>query len=639
MADDSGGDEPQLRSATAARRRLLLMLGVAELQHASRKLSPVMHWLIGLALAMAGSTLVERLQFLDGFEDAVLREVARQRTLANELSIPGANELQVQQLEISAQARVATLEQRTSVDGVIERLGGVAPIQRGRMADVIKALAAQMPDAGPATAPIFAIDIDLAPLEGGATTGGERDQMLDALTTLRKKAHVIAVVLPRAAGTAGGREERNCFMRQAQCTRVTGATASGDSHCSLPSTDVTATTHNALFFASPRLFQPTGSYPTKYPYKLKEGDRMEGRAGEETPPPPYYPSLGTLIHQQFKHRFSHGLAPTRATDKEEAKLASAKRQTLTALCEQAHAPRPDGELLEDRMATPAAEGIAKAYDDQRYSWRLLDDPRLQHTVIERVDLHDWTSSLDKTALARPVLLLGIDGGASYDKFGIAGISAQPVSGAGLHALQALSIEWQPSPLKQKFAGILVDFGLGLAYSLAWLLLYKPVLLPLRARMPVIGGWLIAGVPLALGVFFTWVCFKVVAIGMGIDLWINPIYIVAGLLLGIYADAWSDSEAGTEEERKLRHRLLGLPAARDALRSGFGQRLDGVRFAATSGYQPVTGMDELRVHAEVVRSRLGTAALTDAVLSAVLRLVVLFAGWGFIFYELYKVWRP
>lgn len=638
MPGDSGGDEPKLRSAVAARRRLLLMLSVAEAQHAWRKLSPFWHGLTALALAMAGSTLIEESRLLDSFEDAVVREVARQRSLKDELKAPAPNELQVQQLEISAQFRVTQLEQRDGVDSVIQRLGGVAPIDRGRMAEVLAALAERLPGrAADGRPPVVAIDVDLAPLEGNATSEQQREQMLDALGKLREKAHVIAVVLPRAGDPPGARQARNCFMRQAACTRLVGAEAGerlDDGLCRMPSAALPAGS-NGLFFASPRLFHQTGSYPTKYPYRLRSGvDRGSGPAAL----PPYFPSLGTLIQQQHKHGVTHAIPAARSLPAAQAQGATDARLSLTALCEQAHAPQEGQALLEDRMAGADADPIAKSYEEQRYSWRLLDDPRLQHTVIDGVAAIRDPTALDAAALARPVMLIGIDGGTSYDKFGVAGISSQSISGAGLHALQALSVEWQPNALVQKFAGIAVDVGLGVAYSLSWLLLYQALLRPLRARMPVIGGWLVAGAPLALGVLLTWLCFKLVAIGMEIDLWINPIYIVAGLLLGIYVDAWNDSEPGTEEERKVRNRLLGLPAAREALRSGFGSRLDGVRFAATSGYQPVTGMDELRVQAEIVRSRLGIAALTDAVLSAVLRLVVLCAGWALILRQLIEVWR-
>lgn len=593
------------------------MLGVAEFQHLYRRLSPWIHGLFSLALAMAFSMLIEQSKALDGFEDAVVREVARQRELSSVIPLPLPGELQINHLEVSATTRVELLEQRTSVQGVIERLGGVAPIRRGELAALIDDLADKLKKAGPVSAPIVAIDIDLAPLEGGATTPEERKAMLDAVAKLRERAHVIAVALPRAVGTDGGRSQRNTFMQDAECTRVAGAAPGAN----------TSPARNALFFASPRLFHQTGSYPTKYPYK-----RADDNAAEL---PPFYPSLGTLIQLQFKNRFAHEAPPAAAMPDKVAAEVSAMRQALTALCEQAYAPSSDGELLEDRMATPAAEGIGKAYKERRYSWRLLDDPRLEQRTIEASVSGEWLTNVGPDELERPVLLLGIDGGAGYDKFGIAGIAPQPVSGASLHALQALSLEMQPPLLLEKFAGIGMDVLLALAYALAWYLI-KPRLLPVRQSMPAIGSWLVVGVPLLLGGFLIWVCFKWVAIWMGIDFWINPLYIVASLLLGIYVDAWSDSESGTDEERKLRHRLLGLPAAREALRSGFGQRLEGVRFAATSGYAPVTGMDELRVHAEVTRSRLGGAALADAVLSAVVRVAVLIAGWFYIVKEIFKV---
>jgi hypothetical protein len=495
------------------------------------------------------------------------------------------------------------------------------------MAELLLALAERLPPAEPGGGRVLAIDIDLAPLEGEATPTFDREQMLKALDKLREKAHVIVIVLPRPAGASGAREARNQFMTQVGCTRLSPVAASPSGR-------------HALFFASPRLFQSTGSYPTKYPYELdRDSKGAAGNADGERALPPHYPSLGTLMHLQFTHRFAHDQVPVAAMESERNAEVSSARQTLTALCEQAHAAQPGGELLEDRMASSAtAQDIAKAYQQRRYSWRLLDDPSLQHTVVERTKTSGWASDLGEGVLDRPVLLLGIDGGAGHDKFGIAGISAQPISGAGLHALQALSIGTRPSPLLDKLAGIGVDLLLGLIYWLAWDKLFKHRLIRLRQNMPVIGGWLIVGVPLVLGLGLTWVCFKVAAVAMGIDLWVNPIYIVASLLLVIYVDAWSASEPADEEEQRLRSRLLGLPAARDALRSGFGSRVERMHFAASSSSFPITGMNELRVQAEVVRSRLGSAALADAVLSAVLRLVVLCAGWGLIVHELIKAWR-
>ncbi len=552
-----------------------------------------MHGLLSIALAMALSTLIEKFGPFDRFEDAVVQEVARQRELSETIKPPAPHELQIHQLEVSARVRVETLEQRAGVEGVVQRLGGVAPIQRGALAEVITALASRLPEAkgepDPASTPIVAIDIDLAPLEGGATSTKEQDTMLNAINALRAKAHVIAVVLPRAAGANGGRKERNEFMQKAKCTRVIGAAATA------PNQDP-RTRPNALFFASPRLFHDAGSYPTRYPYQLDDKDKSDL--------PPHYPSLGTLTLLQFEHQFMHHASQGSDVDeKEHARLSSA-RQTLTIMCEQAYAAHPESELLEDRMATPAAQDIAKAYKEQRYSWRLLDDPRLQQTVTDKPDLSDWAWNLPPGMMQRPVLLLGIDGGASYDKFGIAGISPEPVSGASLHALQALSIKAQHYPIVEKSAGILVDGLLGILYWMTWEKLLQARLKRVRKSMPVLGSWLSVGVPLVVGGLLVWLCFKLVVIGMGVDLWINPIYIIVSLLLSIYVDAWSDSESGTQAQRKRRTHLLGLPAARDALRGGFGDRA-------------------------------GANALTDTVLSAALRLVVLIAGWGFIFREFWK----
>lgn len=567
-----------------------------------------------------------------------MREIARLRTLEHDLKVPASDSLRITHLELSAQLRVGTLEQPTDVKAVLDRLGGVAPIDRGKMADVVSALAVRLASAPARSTPVVAFDVDLTPLEEGVTTGAQRDAMIRAITELRQHAHVIAVVLPRNEADAEAKKVRNCFMVQTQCTRLAGGVAAPTSHCG--PVPPLADTAKALFFASPRLFHQPGGHPNKYPYKLKAGvlDEENKRTTWASRLPPYFPLLGTAMQQQDRFKFSH-LGDSIMAKGVDPDAALNSRRTLTALCEQAHAPAAGGELLEDWMSTPSSQAIAEAYSQSRLSWRLLDDPRLQHTTIDTLASITSADALRDEFFSGPVLLVGIDGGAAYDKFSVAGIAPQAVSGAGIHALQALSIGVQ-SPLSEKLWGIAVDVALAAAYSALWYGAYK-WLRPLKQKMPTVGGWLIAAMPLLIGGGLVWLCLKVVVVGMGVDLWINPVYIVAGLLIGIYVDAWNDAgrdgqAAGSSPESP--SGLYGLGAAREALRSGFGLRLDSVRFAVTSGYHSITGMDDLRVRARAVRSQLGAAALADALLSALLRVVVLVVGWFWILEQLFDTWR-
>lgn len=573
-----------------------------------------------------------------------MREIARLRTLQSSLAVPAAGTLQITHLELSAQMRVSKLEQQTDVKPILDRLGGVAPINRGEMANVVSALAERLKavkhDAGSPT-PIVAFDIDLAPLEGGVTTDRQRNEMIRAITNLREHAHVIAVVLPRSDKDALGHNARNCFMIQAQCTRLNGGTAAVAA--AAPSCETSTPlpeTAKALFFASPRLFHQPGSHPNRYPYKLNAAAAEEKAKGTPWASrlPPYFPSLGTAIQQQHHYEFAHA-ANSATRHGIEGNDALNARQTLTALCEQAHAPAAGGELLEDWMSTPLSRAIIDSYDQRRLSWRLLDDPRLNHTTVDGLLSITSTNGLSDGFFGGPVLLVGIDGGAAYDKFSVAGIAPQAVSGAGIHALQALSIGVQ-SPLAEKLWGIFVDVVLSAAYSLLWYWAYR-WLRPLRQKMPVVGGWLVAATPLFIGGLLVWACVRFVIVGMNVDLWINPIYIIAGLLIGIYVDAWNDAERDSQAAvgaSESHSGLYGLGAAREALRSGFGQRLDSVRFAVTSGYHSITGMDDLRIRAQAVRSQLGAAALADALLSALLRVVVLLVGWFLILKDLFDTGR-
>lgn len=568
---------------------------------------------------LALSVIVAQFELLAPLDAWMMSDIAARRSVL-EASLDSGSKMKIEQLEIGASARVAQLEQKdVSIASEVTRLQGVAPIDRGKMAEALNRLACGLEKTAeerqhPA---IVAIDVDLAPLGRDATPQTDVDAMHGAIDRLRKYAHVIAVALPRSE--VESRLDRNAFMTQAQCTRLEDPPPRAPRY--------------GLYFASARLFHRAGEPPLEFPYALKRCNDDDTL--------PVFPSLGTLIH--LRHGTQAGPSCGTHWDRLIQWLTDAppaRQRTLTALCEQAHDAQgagSDGVLLEDRFPKESAETLLEPYRQHLFNWRLLDSTQLGYTIVPTVQELEpaaafaTTLPADKTRsdLQPKVLLLGIDGGARHDKFDIAGVSPEPVSGAALHGLQALSVGTGLS--ESSLAGLLFDILIGLLFALAWALL-NPLLKCWRSAMPAVGGWFSAAAPAALAYLFILFSMYMAARLLETDLWLNPAYLILGLALEAYLEGWRQARAkdsSAPPAKAGRWYLFGADTALNSLRRGYGARVHWV------GIFRATEHGELLATGAALRERSRGWEMADAVVSALLRWTVLAVGLSLVVHQLWK----
>lgn len=584
---------------------------------------------LGLPAALvllALSAIIAHFKPLATLDAWMMGDIAARRS-ALEASLEIGPEMQLEQLEIAASARVAELEQKNvRVASEVARVGGVAPIDRAEMAKALRSVASGLAKTAaerkhPA---IVAIDVDLAPLGQGATPPTAVEAMHGAITELRQYAHVIAVVLPRSE--VASRLERNAFMTQAQCTRQIGRSAS-------------ETPPYGLYFASARLFHRAGEPPLAFPYALKQCDDDDAL--------PIFPSLGTLMH--LRHGTQTGPSCGTPWDRLVRWLKDApppRQRTLTALCEQAHDAQgtgSDGMLLEDRFSEKKpADTLLEPYKQLMFNWRLLDSTQLGYTIVPTVQELETTVAFattlpaDKTGsdLHPKVLLLGIDGGARHDKFDIAGVSPEPVSGAALHGLQALSVGTVLSG--SAWIGLAYDVAVGLLFAIFWALL-SPLLARWRGAMPTLGGWVTALAPAGLAFLFIWGSMEAAAWLLEADLWLNPAYLILGLALDAYLEGWRQARRINESNKDPKAHpaqagrwfLFGADIALNSLRRGYGARVHWVDIFLATGQGELLAAGA--AHYEGSRGW----EMADTVLSALLRVTVLVVGLSLVVHQLWK----
>jgi len=407
-------------------------------------------------------------------------------------------------LEFSASARVRDLEldagQLDEAD--LERVGGVRPIDRAKLAAALGGLAARLAklEVKPR---VIAIDVDIAPLVG--TDAGAMAAMKEAIAALRGHAHVVVVALARHEEAT--RSARNAFMRALACTRAAEAAGPGA---------------KVLAFASPRFFHDRDGYPLKFPFE-------PARDGA----PHAFPSLGNVV--------------ARLLDKPPAQ-GQPWPAAVTALCEGAAA----GPLLEDCIdAGPGRPAGCRPvdpddYESRRLNWPILDQAQIELTRVGSVaalagqgaSREENLDAIGDHLLSSHALLVGIDGGRRHDKFAGATVDGQPIGGALLHALAAASA--RPEGLLQERIGVglLADFGIGTLFAMVWSLVAivlrsakRKLKLAQAERLlrlllpPVIAGALGWA---AMATLSPWL--------LGLGHWANPVYVLVGLTLHAYLEA-------------------------------------------------------------------------------------------------------
>jgi hypothetical protein len=440
-----------------------------------------------------------------------------------------ATGLPVQLIELGADLRALQLEARNPDAGSVTRLDGVRPLDRAALARWLRRLAECLAPLGaracprpasPALAPnVLAIDLDLAPLSGDKPETTK--SMVAALNALRQHVHVVVIALDRP--DPDSRKQRNDFMKAAQCTRKNESTEG----------------RHGLYFASSRLLLRPQQGPLQYLSAPKGSPAPSADSA-------WFPGLGTLARMALQAK----VAPLYA------------QQTLTFYCEQAHT-LPAG-LEEDNLEAPAGAATALAvqrleskYQASYFNWPLLDSDALHFTPVSWPRstpqdnwIEDSISQISTLGLQAPVLMLSVESGGSNDKFLTPGARPLPVSGATLHALQALSVD---RPIREaSWQGAAVDLALGVLMVLLSCLAHALLLHPMAHYLPRVTQLLAAVLALALVLGIYEVGLRVAAYLMvSHSLWFNPLYVLIGLAIHAYAEGWAGEPAEHAQAPPLR----------------------------------------------------------------------------------------
>jgi hypothetical protein len=394
---------------------------------------------------------------------------------------------------------------------------------------------------------VIGIDVDIAPL----TVVGPKDKcvkaMWKALDGLRKHVAVVAIVMDRESQAL--RKVRNDFYAQVQCT--TGSQLADGQY------------KHALYLASPRVFHDTFSYPIDFPFDAKEGKESKAELSELQGPngTGVFPSLSNLL------------------------LASAFREperyqgSLTFLCNQsrrASEPRNaswDQMVLEDLIAQHRPERCrrfphvmeCRAFNLDRYelkpiNWRWLDSEDIRTFTVTRLaqpDSEKWDLQPRSDFFSSAALIIGVDAGAGYDKFIGATVSPDPVPGAVLHALQAVSVQDARHVLYIHSAWtILVDFCVGLFFLIIW----KPTLLLINSGLKgtSTSTLLKLVLPPLIGMGLGFICVQYLAPWLLTrNVWANPVYLLAGLVLHAYVESLHGA-AHDKDHRKQQPEVTTTP---------------------------------------------------------------------------------
>lgn len=446
---------------------------------------------------------------------------------------------------------------------LIDRVAGARPIDRCKFAGAISSLADQlMKPENSQYLKVVGLDVDIAPVADKARDHECNTSMAIAVEKLRQYVTVVAIVMDRESEEL--RKVRNSFYGKGGIDCTLPATVKESKIMPEPSAATYRLKH--LYLASPRVFHSTYSYPIEFPSEAKAGVSHEASVSWQPPADTVFPSLSNLL---LATAFRSG----------DAYLKSA-----TMLCEQAlmqtesRESRQDQMLLEDRIGERFPDKCSESSGDDaclkfsldRYksrpvNWRWIqtDDVHV-YSLSELTDLSNYKLRPDNDFFSAAALILGVDGGAGYDKF--AG-TLDAIPGAALHALQAVSVEDASHVLYlQSVWALLADFAVGLAFLFAW----KSVSLLLDWGLPgtATRQLLKLVLPVALAVLLGWFCLdRLAPFLLNLNIWANPLYLLAGLVLHAYVEG---AEGGHEESEDAEHEgpdfTFGVGAAWDRWRS-------------------------------------------------------------------------
>lgn len=420
--------------------------------------------------------------------------------------------LRIQNLELDAALRAEYLEPTSLDTQALRRLGGIRPIDREQLAKLLDGLSDCLagaksdsclnPDEPDKRPMILAIDIDLAPRESDTTMSGEK--VVTSLQALSKQIQLLLIALPRSDAIA--QERRNAFMRR------------------LCEPNAATLDARRIAFASPLLLREADSTVREYPGPSKN---HHGAA---------YPSVGGLI--QYVFRTVSAPVAARSDTSNETTPHTKPPLDLCQLVPAPGAANPSLPLIDH-------DDWAGQYRPVPVDWRHMDSPALAFVPLLPPPNRDtdWIESAvqqirAQKGLSAPVLLLSADGGGAVDRFRAPG-SSSPISGAQIHAVQALSVS---RPLHEPtWGGLGLDLLMGGLMTLLAATFHTYFLHPINERhWPGMKPLLAALSTLAIALLTAHAGMELAAYlsHRGSDLWVNPTYLILGLGLHAYAETQS-----------------------------------------------------------------------------------------------------
>lgn len=435
----------------------------------------------------------------------------------------------VQMLEVSAKLRTQWLERQVdAADRAVQRLGGVRPIDRCEFAALLQDLADKR--AAPTDvrnpAQIIAIDVDVTPLNAADETRCG-DTMATALRALRAGAVVIAITTPRE--DVAEADVRNRFMSK------TCGTGQGP---------------GALHYASPAVFHERHGYPLDFLHSARAApswpwlDRLLRFVHLAGNPPddaaaeaaPVFPSLGNLLALaawpagQDKAQTQHALNSL-------CRLAGKSSSGHRALLESLLGGRSAVDCeVGGGAAGACAPQVLHSYNTAAYNWRWLHPDRLLSTPITRRQPFGCAEidCVDKGVLTAAPLMISIDGGDQQDKFDVPQAAADPVSGAAMHALQALSIDPDDDLELHSIWGLVIDLLVGLVFLAAWKLM--AVWIATWSELPSLSFMAGLVTPAAIALVLYALTLHVISPTLlTSNVWANPAYVLLGLVAHAYTE--------------------------------------------------------------------------------------------------------
>lgn len=446
----------------------------------------------------------------------------------------------VRLLDVSATMRIRELEPPADRldQSAIDRLQGQRPLDRCSTARLIQDLARRLQALGPSAPKVVAIDLDLAPLQAEPPEAKPNcgANMAAALNDLRRSTTVVAILMARQLPDE--RQLRNKFWAaQAGCSRTQDAPGL-----------------RPLYLASPQVFHPHAGPPLDFPYQphgLSVQAAASGvalPASQEAPFGAVYPSVGNVVDLALRH--ADGTPPHPAMValcmQMEAQPLAKSGCTLEDGLHADRSPQASGcrgqdlQLQVTSASQPLVDQIARM-EKAAYNWPLLNRGWGSTTLLSGAQLAHPCSSdcLKDDHLTSPVLVLGVDAGAGRDTYMVPNIVPDPLSGAGLHGLHVLSLQNGQQLWTNSAVGVLADLASGLVFLVFWVV--ARLLLESRrlsTAWPGVAKALLIAMPLLLVFGAAWLIRRWMSPWL-LDwgFWVNPVFVLAGLTLHAYAEAW------------------------------------------------------------------------------------------------------